>query len=84
MCYDLRMDIYSVIGVALGPLGALLLFGVFALGIKLAIARYMPDCWLKRQLLTERIKSKYSASKRRILEQAAAHPHGSRKRVIIE
>lgn len=60
-----------MLGPALAPLFALLIFGVFALGIKLAIARYMPDCWIKRQLLAERIKTPYSASNRRILDDAA-------------
>lgn len=59
------------IGAAFGPLLALFLFGFVALGIKLAIARYMPECWLKRQLLAERIKTAYSASNRRILEESA-------------
>lgn len=69
------MDIYSVIGIALAPLAAALLFGVIGGGIRLAIARYMPDCWLKRQLLAERIKTQYSRANRRIAEEAAAHPH---------
>ena len=72
------MDIYSVIGIALAPLGAFLLFGVLGLGLRLAIARYMPECWLKRQLLAERIKTQYSAANRRIAEQSAAHPQGWR------
>lgn len=66
----------SWLGIALGPLVSLLLFGVVALGIKWLIATYMPDCWLKRELLRERIKSKYSASNRRVLEQAIRHPRG--------
>lgn len=60
------------LGVAAGPLAALILFGVIALGIKLLIARKMPDGWLKDQLLRERIKSRYSASNRRILEQSVS------------
>jgi len=72
------MDIYSVIGIALAPLAAALLFGVIGGGIRLAIARYMPDCWLKRQLLAERFKTQYSRANRRIAEEAAAHPRGWR------
>lgn len=72
------MDIYSVIGIALAPLGAFILFGVIGLGLRLAIARYMPECWLKRQLLAERIKTQYSAANRGIAEQAARHPSGYR------
>lgn len=64
------------LGMLLGPLAALLLFGVVALGIKWLIATHMPDCWLKRQLLRERIRSKYSESNRRVLEQAVRHPRG--------
>ena len=70
------MDKYAVIGIALAPVGSLLLFGVIGLGIKWLIATYMPDCWLKRELLRERIKSKYSASNRRVLDQAVRHPRG--------
>lgn len=77
-CGNLLMDIYSVIGVALAPLFAMFLFGVIGAGFRLAIARYMPDCWLKRQLLAERIKTQYSRANRRIAEEAAAHPNGWR------
>jgi hypothetical protein len=63
-------------GVLLGPLFAMIVFGVIALGIKLAIARYLPDCWLKRALLKERIRSGYSESNRRVLDEAARHPGG--------
>lgn len=63
----------SYLGVAFGPLFAMILFGVIALGIKLAIARYMPDCWLKRQLLAERIGTKYSAANGRIIQEAARY-----------
>lgn len=76
--YYLLMDIYTVIGVALAPLGAVILFGVIGSGIRLAIARYMPECWLKRQLLAERIKTKYSAANKRIADQADLHPKGWR------
>jgi len=72
------MDIYSVIGVALAPFAAALIFGVIGGGIRLAIARYMPDCWLKRELLVERFETQYSAANRRIAEEAAAHPRGYR------
>ena len=73
---------YSLLGAALGPIAALILFGVIALALKLCIARYMPDCWLKRQLLAERIKSAYSASNRRVLEQAAAYTRQKSERII--
>ena len=63
-------------GLFLGPLASLILFGLVALGIKWTIATYMPDCRLKRALLAERVKSKYSASNRRVLEQAVRHPRG--------
>lgn len=78
MCYSGLMDIYSVIGVALAPLFAALVFGVIGGGLRLCIARYMPDCWLKRQLLIERIKTQYSAANGRIAQEAAAHPRGWR------
>lgn len=65
------MDIYSIIGLALGPLCAAFLFGVIGVGLRLSIARYMQDGWLKRQLLAERIKTQYSAANRRIAEEAA-------------
>ena len=57
-------------GLLLGPLASLVLFGVIGLGIKWLIATYMPDCWLRREILRERIPSKYSASNRRVLEHA--------------
>lgn len=57
-------------GLFLGPLGSLLLFGVIGLGIKWLIATYMPDCWLRREILRERIPSKYSAANRKVLSQA--------------
>jgi hypothetical protein len=72
------MDWPQILGVALGPLFAVFLFGVVGVGIRLAIARYMPDCWLKRQILAERIKSQYSRANSRIAEEAAAHPRGWR------
>lgn len=78
MCYCYGMDIYSVIGLALGPLAAAFLFGVIGGGLRLAIARYMPDSWLKRQLLAERMKTQYSAANERIAQESAAHPHGWR------
>jgi len=64
------MDAYTLIGIALGPLLAAFLFGVVGAGIRLAIARYMPDCWIKRQLLAERIKTRYSAANERIEHHA--------------
>lgn len=57
-------------GILLGPLGSLILFGVFGLGIKWLIATYLPNGWLRRELLRERFASKYSASNRRVLQQA--------------
>lgn len=83
------MDIYSVIGIALAPLAAGLLFGVIGGGIRLAIARYMPECWIKRQLLAERIKTKYSAANHLIADAAARYPMGwrhfvARKRLSSE
>lgn len=72
------MDVYSVIGLALAPIAAAILFGVIGGGIRLFIARYMPESWLKRQLLAERIKTQYSAANQKIAEQAAAHPQGWR------
>jgi hypothetical protein len=70
------MDMYTVIAIAFAPLAATFLFGVIGGGIRLAIARYMPECWLKRQLLAERIKTQYSQANRRIAEESAAHPNG--------
>lgn len=63
-------------GIALGPLGSLLLFGVIGLGIKWLIATKMPNGWLKRELLRERFPSKYSASNRRVWERAFRDPGG--------
>ena len=60
-------------GAFFGPLVALILFGVIAVAIKLLIAK-MPDCWLREQLLRERIKGRYSASNRRILEKCVRSP----------
>lgn len=59
-------DFIWVLALALRPLAALFLFGVVALGIKWVIVRYMPECWLKKQLLTERLHSTLSASNRKI------------------
>ena len=72
------MDGYTVIGVLIAPIISILLFGVVGAGLRLAIARYSPDGWLKRQLLAERIKSKYSAANARISQEASAHPQGWR------
>jgi hypothetical protein len=63
--------------VILAPLAALGL-AALALAIKLAIARYMPDCWLKRALLKERVRSAYSESNRRVIEEAARRSLGKR------
>ena len=65
------MELPRLLGVLAGPLVSLALFGGLALGIKWLIATKMPDCWLKRQLLAERFKSKYSASNLRILQKAS-------------
>lgn len=67
------MSSYALIGMVLAPLGAVLLFGVIGAGIRLAIARYMPDGWLKRQLLVERLKTQYSRANRRIAEESARY-----------
>lgn len=72
------MDIYSVIGVLLAPIAAAILFGVIGGGIRLAIARFIPDCWLKRQILAERIKTRYSRANDRIAQESATHPNGWR------
>ena len=64
------MDIYSVLGLFFAPLLAAFLFGVLGAGIRLAIAKYLPESWLKRQLLKERIKTRYSAANQRIEEHA--------------
>lgn len=61
------------IGALLAPVGALVIFGVIALSIKWLIASYMPDGWLKTQLLRERWHSKCSRANRRVLEQAARY-----------
>ena len=66
-----------LLGVLFAPLMSLFLFGIVALGIKWIIATRMPDCWLKRQLLAERFKSKYSASNRRVLEKASEFARNS-------
>lgn len=67
-----------ILGALATPLGALIIFGGIALPIKWAIATLMPDCWLKRQILVERCRSKCSESNRCVLEQAARHPRGYR------
>jgi len=72
------MTIYNTLGAFLAPLAAAILFGVIGVGFRLFIARHMPDCWLKKQLLAERIKTKYSAANWRIAQEAAAHPNGWR------
>jgi hypothetical protein len=64
------MDIYTVLGVFFAPLLAALLFGVLGAGIRLAIAKYLPESWIKRQLLKERIKTRYSAANARIEEHS--------------
>ena len=72
------MDISSAAAVVVAPLFAAFIFGVVGGGLRLAIARYMPESWLKRQLLAERIKTQYSAANARIAQEAAAHPRGWR------
>lgn len=75
------MSEYTLIGVFLAPLAAVILFGVIGGGIRLSIARYMPDCWFKKQLLAERIKTKYSAANGRIAQEAAAYTRRKAERV---
>lgn len=65
-------------GILLAPFGALVIFGGIALPIKWAIATLMPDGWLKRQILAERLKSKCSTSNIKVLQQAARYPNGWR------
>jgi hypothetical protein len=43
-----------LIALILKPLFAFLLFGVFALGIRWTVHRFMPESWLKNQLLKHR------------------------------
>lgn len=66
------MDIYALLGIFFAPLLAAFLFGVLGAGIRLAIAKYVPDSWIKRQLLKERIKTRYSAANDRIEAHARA------------
>ena len=73
LTYLLIMSTSAVLGILFAPLAAILLFGVLGAGLRLAIARYMPDCWLKRQLLVERFQTQYSRANRRIAEEAARH-----------
>jgi len=73
------MELPRLLGGLAAPLVSLILFGGLALGIKWIIATRMPDCWLKRQLLAERIKSKYSASNRRVLQKASEFAAKSRR-----
>ena len=75
------MDAYSIIGIALAPLFAAFLFGVVGVAIRLCVARYLPDGWLKRQLLAERFKTQYSRANGRIAQEAAANPRGYRGRI---
>lgn len=72
------MDLPGILALLVAPLFAAFLFGVVGVGIRLAIARLMPDCWLKRQILAERFKTKYSRANGRIAEEAARHPRGYR------
>lgn len=69
-------------GILLAPLGALIIFGGIALPIKWLIASFMPDCWLKKNLLAERWHSKCSSANRRVLEQAARYTRNHSNRVI--
>lgn len=68
----------SLVAVALGPLFAAFIFGVVGVAARIAVARYMPNGWLKRQLLAERIKSQYSRANERIAKESEAHPNGWR------
>lgn len=54
----------------LAPIVAFLVFGVFCFWLKMLIAHYMPEGWLKRMLLKERIPSGVSEQNRRVLEHA--------------
>ena len=65
------MNMSALLGAAFGPLFAVFLFGVVGVGIRLFIARNMPPCWLKDQLLAERFKTPYSAANGRIAEEAS-------------
>lgn len=62
-----------LLGIALGPLFALVVFGIMGTAIKVAIARHVPDGWIKRQLLAERFESTYSAGNGRIREECARY-----------
>lgn len=63
------MPLATILGIMCGPILAMVLFGVIAVLIKLAIVFYFPDGWIKRQLLAERFHSPYSQSNRKILSK---------------
>lgn len=45
---------YALIGLIFRPFAALLIFGVFALGIRWAINKWMPECKAKDIILKHR------------------------------
>ena len=77
------MDIW-LLGAAFGPLFAAFLFGVIGVGIRLLIARNMPPCWLKDQLLAERFKTPYSAANGRIAHEVGERLGRSSERVTVD
>ena len=77
------MDIW-VLGAAFGPLFAAFLFGVIGVGIRLFIARNMPPCWLKDQLLAERFKTPYSAANGRIAHEVSETARRCANRIVVD
>jgi len=73
-----------ILGAAFGPLLAAFLFGVIGVGIRLFIARNMPPCWLKDQLLAERFKTPYSAANGRIAHEVSKRLGRSSKSIAID
>lgn len=65
-------------GVILAPIGALIIFDGIAFAVKLAIATLIPDCWIKRQILKERMSSNCSKNNKTVLDQAERHHKGWR------
>ncbi len=60
----------TLITIALAPIVAAILFGVIGPAIRLLIARHMPPCWIKDQVLVQRFKGRYIGAERRIREEA--------------
>jgi hypothetical protein len=58
------------IGAFLAPIAAFLLFGVFGFWLKMLVAHYMPDGWLKRAILKDCFPSGLSEQSRRVREHA--------------